>query len=217
MKYEPDSVCRRDSVAMLSATKRIPTVAIRKPSHEPLPARPATTAMLRAGVSVGAMFATDWPMQSTRPSALARSWGRSAALASAAPSASGPGGVIRVRTSMGRSARHSPCNVAQRPMEFAVPPPNKKGCPAARTSHYRGELKRKETVWQHPADPIDEIPFTPEGDSNDRLRIGFRDVELGDRRRARQHGRARAHRSQQHADAERGVLRLRNQRPGAVR
>src|SRR5437764_871947 len=112
MRYWPDSVGRRASGGRLSATKRIPTVAIRKPSHEPLPARPATTAMLRAGVSVGAMFATDWPMQSTRPSALARSWGRSAALASAAPSASGPGGVIRVRTSMARSARHSPCNVA---------------------------------------------------------------------------------------------------------
>ena len=62
---------------MLRATKKTPVLAIRKPSHEPLPARPAMTAMLMAGVSVGAMLATDWPMQSTSPSALRRSCGRS--------------------------------------------------------------------------------------------------------------------------------------------
>jgi NAD(P)-dependent dehydrogenase (short-subunit alcohol dehydrogenase family) len=83
---------------------------------------------------------------------------------------------------------------------------NKKGCPKSQASHYRGKITAKETVWQHPPDPIDEIPFASEGDRDDRLRIGFRDVELGDRRRARQDGRAGAHRSGQLADAERGVL-----------
>src|SRR5262245_3999151 len=80
MKYEPDRVCRRDRVAMLRATKKTPTVAIRKPSHDPLPASPTTTAMPRAGVSVGPMLATDWPTQSTSPRALVRRCGRSAAL-----------------------------------------------------------------------------------------------------------------------------------------
>src|SRR5260221_2440849 len=122
MKYEPDSVWRRDSVAMLSATNRMPTVAIRKPSHDPLPARPATTAMLRAGVSVGAMFATDWPMQSTRPSALARNWGRSAALASAPLSPAGPGGVIRVRMPADGWVRQSRRFAAHEPIEFFRPP-----------------------------------------------------------------------------------------------
>src|SRR5713101_417714 len=119
MKYDPDSVWRRDSVAMLSATKKIPTVATRKPSHEPLPARPATTAMLRAGVRVGAMFATDWPMQSTRPSALALSWGLSAGLAGAALSTAGPGGVIRLRMPVDRWVRQSRRSAAHEPIEFS--------------------------------------------------------------------------------------------------
>jgi len=51
---------------MLPATNIMPIVAIRKASQLPIPAIPAMTATVSAGVPVGAMLATDWPIVSTR-------------------------------------------------------------------------------------------------------------------------------------------------------
>ena len=95
---------------------------------------------------------------------------------------------------------------------------NEKGTPSFLDIPLRVSFRRKETVWQRPAHLIDKIPFAHEGEAEMiacGLDFGTSNSAIGVARDNA--GRARAARSRQHADAERGVLRLRNQGPGAVR
>ena len=69
---------------------------------------------------------------------------------------------------------------------------NKKGRPISDIPLSRDSLGKKKQSGNVTSISIDENPFAHERGPNDRLRIGFRHVELGDRRRPRRDGRALA-------------------------
>src|SRR6202030_346571 len=75
-KYEPASGCRDARTPTLAATITTPSVPMKYDIQHPSPASPATIDIFRAGVSVAAIAASDWPTVSIRFTAPERKRGR---------------------------------------------------------------------------------------------------------------------------------------------